>query len=186
MRLRDFFYCLMDYFSVFGLEPKLTIDAEDLQARFYKLSRENHPDKFARQSAEIQQRALETTSLLNDGLRVLKDPVRRAEYMLTRNGLEVAEQRGKDVPPELLEEVFELNEALEELRSGDDSARSAIEDAQANFISIRAEIDEELIDLFSEYDQTQDPAVLSRMRGILNRRRYIENLIGEATKTLKA
>jgi molecular chaperone HscB len=176
----------MDYFSVFGLEPKLSLDVEDLQSRFYKLSREHHPDKFARQSAEAQQRALDTTSLLNDGLRVLRDPVRRAEYVLTRNGFEIAEQRSKDVPPELLEEVFELNEALEELRSGDVSARPQIETAQANFISIRAGIDRELEQLFSEYDATQAPALLGRMRGILNRRRYIENLIGEAAKTLKA
>jgi molecular chaperone HscB len=176
----------MDYFSVFGLEPKLSIDVEDLQARFYKLSREFHPDRFARASPIEQERALETTSLLNDGLRVLKDPVRRAEYMLTRNGMQVAEQRSRDVPAELLEEVFELNEALEELRSGDDSARAQIEAAQANFISIRAEIDSELSGLFGEYDRSQEPSVLARMRGILNRRRYIENLIGEAAKTLKA
>ena len=175
-----------DYFSVFGLEPKLSIDVEDLQARFYKLSREHHPDKFARQSAEAQSRALETTSLLNDGLRVLRDPVRRAEYILTRNGFVIAEQRSKDVPAELLEEVFELNEALEELRSGDDSARGPIEAAQAHFLSIRSDIDAELERLFADYDQTQATALLSRMRGILNRRRYIENLIGEATKTLKA
>ena len=176
----------MDYFSVFGFEPKLSIDIEDLQARFYKLSRENHPDRFARQSAEAQQRALDITSLLNDGLRVLKDPVRRAEFVLSRSGFEIAEQRGKDVPPELLEEVFELNEALEELRSGDDSARAQIEAAQANFIEIRKGIDSELVKLFAEYDQAPVPAVLVRMRSILNRRRYIENLIGEAAKTLKA
>ena len=175
-----------DYFSVFGLEPKLSVDVDDLQARFYRLSRQHHPDKFARQSPEAQSRALEITSLLNDGLRVLKDPVRRAEYMLTRNGLQMAEQRSKDVPPELLEEVFELNEALEELRAGDSSARAQIEAAQANFISIRADIDGELHKLFSEYDNTQSPALLGQMRGILNRRRYIENLISEATKTLKA
>jgi molecular chaperone HscB len=175
-----------DYFSVFGLEPKLSIDVDDLQARFYKLSREHHPDKFARQSPEAQSRALEKTSLLNDGLRILKDPVRRAEFVLTRNGMEIAEQRSKDVPPELLEEVFELNEALEELRSGDDSARAQIEAAQANFIEIRSDIDRQLTELFTEYDQSPAPGPLSRMRGILNRRRYIENLIGEATKTLKA
>ena len=176
----------MDYFSVFGLEPKLSIDVEDLQARFYKLSREYHPDRFARQSAEVQQKALDTTSLLNNGLRILKDPVKRAEYVLSKNGLEVAEQRGKDVPPELLEEVFELNEALEELRSGDDHARTQIEAALENFTGFRTEIDAELHNLFAEYDQVSGPAALARMRAILNRRRYIENLIREATKTLKA
>jgi molecular chaperone HscB len=175
----------MDYFSAFGLEPKLTIDVDDLQTRFYKLSREHHPDRFARATAEAQQKALDMTSLLNDGLRVLKDPVKRAEYVLSSKGMVIAEQRGKDVPPELLEEVFELNMALEELRSGDDSARPQIEAAQKNFMEIRSEIDGELQQLFAEYDRTQSPDALTRMRGILNRRRYIENLIAEAAKTLK-
>ena len=174
-----------DFFSVFGLPPKLLIDVEDLQIRFYKLSREHHPDKFARQGQEAQRRALETTSLLNDGLRILKDPVRRAEYILSRNDHEVAEQKAKDVPAELLEEVFELNEALEELRCGDDSARAQIEAALANFLAIRAEIDVELVKLFGDYDQAPTPVVLTRLRSILNRRRYIENLAGEATKILK-
>ncbi len=174
-----------DFFSVFGLPPKLSINLEDLQARFYKLSREHHPDKFARQGLEAQSHALETTSLLNDGLRILKDPVRRAEYVLSRNGFEVAEQKAKDVPAELLEEVFDLNEALEELRSGDSSARPQIEAALANFLAIRSKIDDELVKLFGEYDQAFSPSVLTRLRGILNRRRYIENLATEATKTLK-
>jgi len=175
----------MDYFSVFGLEPKLSIDVEDLQARFYKRSREHHPDRFARASAEEQQKALDTTSLLNDGLRVLRDPVRRAEYMLTLHGLETAQEKA-DVSPAMLEEVFELNEKLEELRGGDASVRPEIEAAQANFTALRDGLDGELTGLFAEYDWTEREDVLKRIRRLLNRRRYIDNLVSEATKTLKA
>ena len=57
--------------------------------------------------------------MLNDAFRTLRDPVSRAEYFLRESGLELS----KDAPPELLEEVFELNMALEELRGGDESAR---------------------------------------------------------------
>ena len=56
------------------------------------------------------------SSALNDAYRTLKDPVRRAEYILSTEGFDIGEQRSKDVPPELLEEVFELNESLDELR----------------------------------------------------------------------
>jgi molecular chaperone HscB len=175
-----------DFFGAFGLAPKLSLDANDLQARFYALSREWHPDRFARAPAAEQERALEMTSLLNDGLRTLKDPVRRAEYVLHEHGFNLAEQRGKDVPPELLEEVFELNMALEELREGDDSAKSQIEEALANFQKIRSEIDAQLGELFTEYDVAQSQDVLARLRAILNRRRYIENLVTEATKTMNS
>src|SRR5271166_966309 len=112
-----------DYFEFFGLDRKLVINTDDLQQRFYKLSRQWHPDRFSRRPVDEQNQSLEATSLLNDGYRTLKDPVKRAEYLLTQEGFSIGEQRSKDVPPELLEEVFELNMMLEELKSGDQSAR---------------------------------------------------------------
>jgi len=112
-----------NFFQFFGLEPKLCVDADALQKRFYELSKQWHPDRFTRKSAEEQSEALEATSILNDGYRTLKDPVKRAEYLLKEEGFPIGEQRSKDVPPELLEEVFELNMMLEELKSGDSDAR---------------------------------------------------------------
>ena len=53
-------------------------------------------------------------AILNDGYRVLRDPIKRAEYLLAQEGFDIGEQRSKNVPPELLEEVFELNMLLEE------------------------------------------------------------------------
>jgi molecular chaperone HscB len=176
----------MDYFGAFGLEPRLGLDINDLQARFYRLSREHHPDRFTRRPAEEQARALEMTSLLNDGLRVLRDPVQRAEYVLKRAGFDIGEQRTKDVPPELLEEVFELNLALEEMRSGDASARPALADAHRNFTGRVHQLDQQLSGLFADYDAATDGGreVLPKIRGLLNKRRYLENLVREVEKAL--
>ena len=69
-----------NYFLFFGLEPKLTVDPDALQRRFYELSRQWHPDRFSRKPASAQAQALEATAILNDGYRTLKDPVKRAEY----------------------------------------------------------------------------------------------------------
>ena len=90
-----------NFFQFFGLEPKLRVDAESLQKRFYELSRQWHPDRFSRKSPAEQAEALEATSILNDGYRTLKDPVKRAEYLLKEEGFPIGEQRSKDVPPEL-------------------------------------------------------------------------------------
>src|SRR6266567_4017366 len=106
-----------NFFEFFGLDAKLRVDLDELQKRFYDLSRRWHPDRFMRQSAEEQTQALQATAILNDGYRTLRDPVKRAEYLLAEEGFPIGEQRSKDVPPELLEEVFELNMMLEELRS---------------------------------------------------------------------
>lgn len=161
----------MTYFEAFGMEPKLALDAEELQRRFYQLSRELHPDRFTRRPVEEQQQALEKTSVLNDGLRTLKDPVRRAEYVLKQHGFDIGEQRTKDVPPELLEEVFELNMALEE------SDREQLDGFRSKFAAMLGEIDGGLQSLFAAYDASQSRDDLQQIRGVLNRRRYIENLV---------
>src|SRR5277367_460083 len=122
----------MLYYEAFGLEPALSLDAEDLKKRFYERSRQWHPDRFSRASAAEQEKALEMTSTLNDAFRTLRDPIARAEYFLKEKGIELS----KDAPPELLEEVFELNMALEELRDGDDSARAQLVIAQERFLKM--------------------------------------------------
>lgn len=178
-----------NFYAFFGLEPKLRLDLDVLQKRFYELSRTWHPDRFSRKSPVEQAQALEATAVLNDGYRTLRDPVKRAEYLLTEEGFPIGEQRSKDVPPELLEEVFELNMALEELKSGDDSARPQLESSKQNFTGMRVQVDSELEKLFGKYDASEPQSetakqALHEIRGALNRRRYIENLIRDVDRAL--
>ena len=175
-----------NYYDFFGLEHRLHLDLKDLEKRFYALSRQYHPDRFTLKTREEQQYALDATAILNDAYRTLRDPLARAEYLLKENGFDIGEQGSKNVPTELLEEVFELNMALEELRGGDDAARPALEDARNKFLGMRDRIDSELEAKFTEYDQKRDGNVLSEIRGMLNRRRYIRNLVNEVEKELVA
>jgi molecular chaperone HscB len=179
-----------NFFDFFGLDRKLVVNTDALQKRFYELSREWHPDRFSRKSPAEQTEALEATAILNDGYRTLRDPVRRAEYLLKEEGFPIGEQRSKDVPPELLEEVFELNMMLEEIKSGDDSARPQLETAREKFAGMRGEIDAQLQSLFAKYDASESRSetakqALHEIRGVLNRRRYIENLIRDVEKALQ-
>jgi molecular chaperone HscB len=168
-----------DYFSFFGIPRKLSVDTADLQSRFYSLSRKFHPDRFARGTVADQQHALDATALINDAYRVLRDPIQRAEYLLAQEGFDIGEQRSKNVPPELLEEVFELNMLLEETPERDE-----LERARTKFQSMQAETDEELSSLFESYDASEDRKVLQGIRGVLNRRRYIQNLVRDVEKAL--
>jgi molecular chaperone HscB len=172
------------YFRFFGLEEHLTLDLAGLQKRFYELSRRLHPDRFGRRPAREQAYSVEATSILNDGYRILRDPVKRAEYVLKLHGFDIGEQRSRDVPPELLEEVFELNMALEELRGGDDSVRPQLEAAREHFGSLLNDVDRKLVEEFGRYDRTRERDVLAAIRGVLNRRRYIQNLVNEVEKEL--
>ncbi len=173
------------YFEFFGLAPKLDLDLNDLQKRFYELSKLLHPDRYQRKSAAEQQYSQDATALLNDAYRVLRDPLQRAEYVLKQAGFEIGEQRSKDVPPELLEEVFELNMALEEMRDGDASVRPQLEQARDKFHAMRDQIDARLKALFAKYDAAPNVATLGEIRPVLNRRRYIRNLVNDVEKELQ-
>ena len=119
----------LDYFAFFGLPRKLSLDVAALEKDFYVLSRKLHPDRFANKPVEEQEQALRQGSLLNDAYRTLKHPIERTEYLLSLEGVELEEQSRKAtddsnaagtlkkqlVPPDLLEEVFELNMQLEEM-----------------------------------------------------------------------
>jgi molecular chaperone HscB len=169
---------MFEYYEALGLEPKLALDLEDLQKRFYERSRQWHPDKFSRAGTEDQQRSLDMTAVLNDAFRTLRNPVPRAEYFLSERGIHLS----KDVPPELLEEVFELNMALEEIRGGDDSARPQLDSARERFGAMQSEIDSELTVLFDRQDANEN--VLDKIAASLNRRRYISNLLRDVDKEL--
>ena len=169
-----------DYFTCLGLPQKLRIDRSDLEKRFYERSRQWHPDRYATRSPEERLRAEEASARLNDAYRTLREPVARAEYLLSLHGLDKKEQKSSNVPPELLEEVFELNMALEELRGGDESARPQLEQARKKFEGMMVDLQRSLEAAFGEWDRTGDRAALEKIFGLLNRRNYIRNLLRDA------
>jgi len=156
----------VDYFTFFGFPRTLNLDTAALEKEFYALSRRLHPDMSAQAEAQEREWSLQQSSLLNDAYRTLKDPIKRTQYLLRLEGVELEEQsktateqarttgevKKQIVPPDLLEEVFELNMALEELRSGDEDARPALESARTKFRGMLAEIDSGLEGSFVKYD----------------------------------
>jgi molecular chaperone HscB len=109
-----------DYFTVFGLPRKLGVDGEALQRRFYELSRQHHPDFHQGADAERQAEALGQSALVNRAYRALREPLARVEYLIAlEEGREVREGATDKpkAPRELLEEMLEVQEALEEAKA---------------------------------------------------------------------
>jgi molecular chaperone HscB len=178
-----------DYYEFFDLPRRLGLDSEDLKNRFYMLSRLLHPDRYTRRSEQEKRFSLEASSILNDAYRVLKDPIQRAEYVLRQEGFPIGDQRNKDVPPELLEEVFELNMALDELRGGDLEVLPQLDAMRRRFLDMLGEIDRGLEAMFARHDAAPEEArrqILAEIRAALNRRRYISNLVQDVDKQLTA
>lgn len=111
---------MSDYFTVFGLPRKLGVDVEALQRRFYELSRLHHPDFHQGAEAERQAEALERSALVNRAYRALRDPLARVEYLIAVEEGRDAREGGTDkprAPQELLQEMLEVQEALEEAKA---------------------------------------------------------------------
>ena len=191
-----------DFFSVFGLKPRLNLDLAELEHEFHRLSRKLHPDRFARAGENEKQWSLADTALLNDAYRTLKDPIHRTEYLLKLHGAEIGEEHaGKErkdpsrVPADLLEEVFELNMQLEEMRAGkkmgedDPALQASLEQAKTKFDGLLDEVDESLRaqwDKWDDGDAGVRAAAQKEMVALLDRRRYLNNLVRDVTETLGA
>jgi molecular chaperone HscB len=170
----------VNYFEVFGLPKLLGIDPGTLEKKFHELSRRYHPDYFTTGSAEDKQKALTMTALLNDAYRTLRHPVRRVEYLLELEGFK---SDGSKVPKSFLMEMFEINEQVEDARSGSATAeqiaalRSDIENRAARFDSQIESASEEWDRLVSgNATEPERKAQLSRLTEILSESSYIRNL----------
>src|SRR5687767_2906908 len=180
-----------DLFSFLGVPRKLGLDAQDLERRFRDLSRKFHPDYFYNAPPAERLASLERSSYLNDAYRTLRNPAARIEHLLAIEGLPPAksDEGGVKVPPALLEEVFALNEELDEIRelreSGGDEAqlRTRLEQARAPIERKRDEHERRIQELSDRYDTQADasPAerrgTLDALREQLLERKYIDNLI---------
>lgn len=180
-----------DYFAFFALPQKLQLDEAALEQSFHQLSWKLHPDNFVRASEYERNLALERSSELNDAYRTLRDPISRVEYLLLRAGVRKEGTTKQQAPPELLEEVFELNESLDELRDAKSEGgdltelRAKLTEAQRNFQEKLSEVDAELQGAFAEWDRTPAGAdgeaarksVMAKLNELLNRRSYIRNLV---------
>jgi len=187
-----------DYFSMFEIPRKLWIEISALEKKFLQLSWKLHPDNYVNATPEEREISLKRSSELNDAYRTLREPVARVEYLLSIEGARVEGKNKQQAPPELLEEVFELNESLDELReakaaSGDTSAlRVKLDSAERNFQAKLEELDGELQGAAKEWDaavdagvnETKGKSVMAQLNELLNRRSYIRNLVVNVRKEL--
>ena len=185
-----------DYFAFLGVPRKLNLDLADLEQRFRTLSRQFHPDYFYNASPAERVASLERSSYLNDAYRTLKQPIARIAYLLELEGVWTRADRGegnasKLVPPALLEEVFSLNEELDEVRAlrasgaAPETWRTRLQQAAKPIEAKRDEHERQLQTLSARWDAVNEHsasreergAVLNALREQMLERNYINNLL---------
>jgi len=188
----------LDHFARFALPRKLWIEMAPLEQKFLQLSWKLHPDNFVNATEQERELSLQRSSEVNDAYRVLRDPVARVEYLLELEGARKEGEHKQQAPPELLEEVFELNESLDELREAKaaggelSTLKARLEAAQKNFQEKLGEVDEHLQVAAQQWDAAVEAkagdndrkAIMVRLNELLNRRSYIRNLVNNVAKEL--
>ena len=204
---------MQDYFAAFQLPRHLNVDLPTLEKSFYAQSRKLHPDRFVSRPASEQEAALAQSSLLNDAYRTLRDPILRTQHLLSLEGVELEEQsksateaaratgteKKQLIPPELLEEVFELNMQLMEMKAtkefgdeADPDLKRDLETAAASFNEKMAATQRELEALWTQWDEAVDAtnqpakdAAKQALVTLLNKRSYLRNLVRDVNRALQ-
>lgn len=163
------------HFELFDLPQGFGIDHELLSRAYRKLARRVHPDRFADGSERDRELATRLSARLNEAFQTLRDPVRRADYLLTQLGGPTAAEC-REVPGSLLAEVMEIREKIEEAKSkGDSSSFEALHEA----ITARRDSTIHGIEaLCAKLDGA--PGETGReLRKLLNSMKYFDNLLSD-------
>ncbi|HXU06712.1 MAG TPA: Fe-S protein assembly co-chaperone HscB [Polyangia bacterium] len=127
-----------DLFAVLGQGARFAVDLTAAEAAYKDLSRQLHPDRFATADARARRASLARTVQLNLAWHTLRDPVRRAEYLLLRAGIDISEKKPSTAtdssdrgthkvaaPPAFLLEILELNDELAAAKRAGDTVKVA-------------------------------------------------------------
>jgi len=182
-----------DYFAVFGLPRKLTVDGEALRARFYELSRAHHPDFHQGADADAQAETLARSALVNRAYRALRDPLARVEYLIAleegRDTREGATERPV-APRELLAEMMDVQEALEEAKAAgmDEAARARLREERERLRERKRAEEDALLGRAADWDAAGAGAdrrpLLEWFKARLAARAYLRTVIDDLSDAL--
>ena len=189
-----------DYFTIFNIGYTLHIDPENLEKKYYELSRRFHPDYYQNRSKAEQEISLENTAFLNKAYQTLSDPFKRCAYLVQL--IEGDKNLPTEVPAALFEEIFEIQETLETLRDTDESdeaARSALktvlQNASEHMLQFESEEKAQLDHLFTKWDALEtgrkerdftdaQKKLLVQMKQILSHAGYIDRILQDINAVL--
>jgi molecular chaperone HscB len=186
----------LDHFAFFSLPRKMALDEAALEAKYYELSRQLHPDFFMNAPASKRILSLEASARLNGAYKTLKDTIQRAVYLVELESGKLAENEAKP-PVDLLEEIFDAQEAADEYKCCESDAEEAknirvrLEAAKECFEAQRAGQRSVLKDLGGKWDRAADAGeeppreVIDKLRSVLGLRNYIDNILRNVNQSLE-
>ncbi|MED5524660.1 Fe-S protein assembly co-chaperone HscB [Gallaecimonas pentaromativorans] len=136
-----------NHFALFDLPEGFELDKDELASRYRRLAAALHPDRFASGSERDRAQALAKTALLNDAFDTLRHATRRAEYLLSLNGLELADESRTLKDTAFLMQQMEWREALMDVEDAD-----GIDTMRKTILAARAELHQEFAAQYGQQD----------------------------------
>jgi molecular chaperone HscB len=184
----------LDAFAAQGFPRRLVIDTAALETAYHELGRKIHPDRFASSAPSVRALSLSGTAILTRSYRTLRDPISRGLYWLELQGEKLAENN-KNVPPELAETVFEVQEQLSDLRSAAGDAvtelRSEIEKRRSELAATMDDLGIQLARNFSRWDASPNSngdgrkELVAELKTILSKIAYMRTLVRDIDRGLE-
>ncbi len=183
----------VDFFTVLGLSRRMTIDKKDLEQRYYDRSRKTHPDYFQDADPYEQQLSLEQSAILNQAYQALRESFSRAECLVKL--VQGSDQDIAATPPqELLEEVFDFNERLQDLKIEQDEEEKkrlvgSLGKDKAQFMEKETVLRKDLDVLFTRWDAAFETGedtseTIESLRSLLAQRKYVQNAISDIEEAI--
>ncbi|RYF26239.1 MAG: Fe-S protein assembly co-chaperone HscB [Flavobacteriales bacterium] len=163
----------MNYFEFYDLPVSFNPDQNVVKQQFYALSKKYHPDFYINETEEKQQEVLELSTLNNKAFQVLKDPVKRLQYVLDLEG-QITEGENYTLPQDFLMEMMDVNEVLMDLQFEPDAAKS--EQVKVQIDAFESGLKTELESLTQRFDQAnadERTAILAQIKDNFYRSKYL-------------
>ena len=174
---------IKNYFDIFSFKNRLSFDQEELDNRFYYLSKKIHPDLHAGKSDEQKQLSSYYSSLLNNGYQVFKNIFKRAKYFLEINN---EAELGKEIPKKFLGLVFEVQELLENEQLDSDETLE-LEDHLEEFEKNISSLKEELTQVFINFDREANTNhTIQEIKRILTEYNYLIRLTNQIDEKIES
>lgn len=158
-----------DHFSRLGLAIAYDVDVSKMEQQYFGLQRKLHPDRFGAKSAKEKALSQQQATQLNDAYETLKDPLKRAAYLLELLGQKVNLHGSITISdPILLMEQMERREAIAEA-STPEAIAVLIARAEADLESCQ----QDMADAFSHSD-------LARAADLALRLKYFTKMVEDA------
>jgi len=122
-----------NHFELFSLPVSFDVDSTSLSARYQDLQRSIHPDNFTNATDREKRLSMQQASVINEAYQSLKDPLKRAQYLLSLSGIDVKSDSNTVMDTAFLMQQMELREALDETMDASDPL-AAVESFSADVV----------------------------------------------------